>query len=65
MWKTIYIGATESSNFEGIRKMLSENGFLIKLKTTGGKHSKAYEICVPVSEAEDAYEVLCEHKFHG
>lgn len=45
--------------------MLSENGFLIKLKTTGGKHSKAYEICVPVSEAEDAYEVLCEHKFHG
>ena len=54
MWKTIYIAATESQA-EGIRKMLSENGFLIKLKTTGGKHSKAYEICVPVSEAEDAY----------
>lgn len=64
MWKTIYIAATESQA-EGIRKMLSENGFLIKLKTTGGKHNKAYEICVPVSEAEDAYEVLCEHKFHG
>ncbi len=62
MWKTIYIAHTENQA-QSIKKLLAENGFLAELKCTGGKHNKAYEICVPVSEAEDAYEVLCEHKF--
>lgn len=48
-----------------IKEMLTANGFLIRVKAAGGKHNKAYEICVPFSEAEDAYEVLCEHKFKG
>ncbi len=64
MWKVVYIEQNEE-NAKKIKHMLTENGFLIQIKAAGGKHNKAYEICVPVSEAEDAYEVLCEHKFQG
>ena len=64
MWKVVYIEQNEE-NAKKIKHMLTENGFLIQIKAVGGKHNKAYEICVPVSEAEDAYEVLCEHKFQG
>ena len=62
MWKTIYIAHTEEQA-KKIKQMLTENGFLVQLKSAGGKHNKAYEICLPVSEAEDAYEGLCENKF--
>ena len=62
MWKTIYIAHTEEQA-QKIKQMLTENGFLVQLKSAGGKHNKAYEICLPVSEAEDAYVVLCENKF--
>lgn len=62
MWKVIYI-AYSKSHAEKLRQLLTENGFLVQVKTAGGKHSQAYEICSTVSEAEDAYEVLCEHKF--
>lgn len=62
MWKTIYIAHTEEQA-KKIKQMLTENGFLVQLKSAGGKHNKAYEICLPVLEAEDAYEVLCENKF--
>lgn len=62
MWKTIYIAHTEEQA-QKIKQMLTENGFLVQLKSAGGKHNKAYEICLPVSEAEDSYEVLCENKF--
>lgn len=64
MWKVVYIEQNEA-NAEKIKEMLTANGFLIRVKAVGGKHNKAYEICVPFSEAEDAYEVLCEHKFKG
>ena len=62
MWKTIYIAHTEEQA-QKIKQMLTENGFLVQMKSAGGKHNKAYEICLPVSEAEDPYEVLCENKF--
>ena len=62
MWKTIYIAHTEEQA-QKIKQMLTEDGFLVQLKSAGGKHNKAYEICLPVSEAEDAYEALCENKF--
>lgn len=62
MWKTIYIAHTEEQANK-IKQLLTENGFLVQLKSAGGKHNKAYEICLLVSEAEDAYEVLCENKF--
>ena len=62
MWKVLYI-ATTDAQCQKIRTLLEQNGFLVQGKSAGGKHNKAYEICVPVSEAEDAYEVLCENKF--
>ncbi|WP_405381152.1 hypothetical protein [Phascolarctobacterium sp.] len=62
MWKVLYI-ATTDAQCQKIRTLLEQNGFLVQVKSAGGKHNKAYEICVPVSEAEDAYEVLCENKF--
>ncbi len=61
MWKTIYI-AHNTEQAEKIKQLLTENGFLVQLKSAGGKNNKAFEICIPVSEAEDAYEVLCEQK---
>lgn len=64
MWKVVYIVQSEE-HAQRLKNMLTENGFLVQIKTSGGKHNKAYEICVPYSEAEDAYEVLCEHKFQG
>ncbi len=62
MWKVLYIVQTETAA-QRLQKLLTDNGFLARVKSVGGKHTKAYEICVPVSEAEDAYEVLCENKF--
>ena len=59
MWKVLYIAPTEAQ----AQRIQPESGFLVKVKSSGGKHNKAFEICVPVSEAEDAYEVLCENKF--
>ncbi len=64
MWKTVFITQSET-HAEKIKAMLTANGFLIQVKSSGGKHNKAYEISVPYSEAEDVYEVLCEHKFQG
>ena len=62
MWKVLYIAPTEAQA-QRIQQLLTESGFLGKVKSSGGKHNKAFEICVPVSEAEDSYEVLCENKF--
>ncbi|MBR4908165.1 MAG: hypothetical protein IKZ43_04045 [Acidaminococcaceae bacterium] len=51
-----------------MKKLLADNGFLCQLKTVGthrnGKPASV-EISVPVSEAEDAYEVLAEHGFQA
>ncbi len=64
MWKVIYIVQKEE-HAQRLQQILTESGFWVKVKSSGGKHNKAFEICVPFSEAEDAYEVLCEHKFQG
>lgn len=64
MWKVVYIAPTEEAT-QRIKKLLEENGFLVQLKTSGGRHNKAFEICVPFSETEDACEVLREHNFQG
>lgn len=62
MWKVLYIAPNEAQA-QRLQQLLADNGFLVKVKSVGSKHNKAFEICVPVSEAEDAYEVLCENKF--
>ena len=51
MWKVIYIAPTQE-RAESLKKLLADNGF-----------PAAIEISVPVSEAEEAYEVLAEHGF--
>lgn len=64
MWKTIYIAHT-ADQAERLQQLLTANGFLVQIKSSGGKHNKAYELRLPLSEAEDAYEVLCENNFRA
>ncbi|MBR2182447.1 MAG: hypothetical protein IJ858_03320 [Acidaminococcaceae bacterium] len=67
MWKVIYIAPTQE-RAERIKQQLADNGFLCQLKAAGmRRNGKAslIEISVPVSEAEDAYEVLAEHGFQA
>ena len=67
MWKVIYIAQTQE-RAESLKKLLADNGFLCQLNTVGKRRNGkavAIEISVPVSEAEDAYEVLAEHGFRA
>ncbi|MBO5993312.1 MAG: hypothetical protein J6P76_04215 [Acidaminococcaceae bacterium] len=67
MWKVIYIAPTQE-RAEKMKKLLADNGFLCQLKAVGThRNGKAasIEISVPVSEAEEAYEVLAAHGFHA
>ena len=67
MWKVIYIAPTQE-RAEKIKKFLADNGFLCQLKAVGTRHNgkaTAIEISVPVSEAEDAYEVLAQSGFQA
>ena len=62
MWKVIYIAPTQE-RAEKMKKLLADNGFLCQLKAVGSRRNgkaTAIEISVPVSEAEEAYEVLAE-----
>ena len=65
MWQVIYIAPTRE-RAEKLKKLLADNGFLCQLKQVGTKRGGkivSIEISVPISEAEDAYEVLAEHGF--
>ena len=65
MWQVIYIAPTQG-RADKLKKLLADNGFLCQLKQVGTKRGSklvSIEISVPVSEAEDAYEVLAEHGF--
>ena len=65
MWKVIYIAPTQE-RAESLKKLLADNGFLCQLNAVGSHRNgkaAAIEISVPVSEAEEAYEVLAEHGF--
>lgn len=63
MWKVVYIAQTAEASAK-IKEILAANGFLTQTKTTSSKHGGGvYEISVTISEAEDAYEVICENKF--
>lgn len=61
MWKVVYIVQSEA-HAQKIKQLLVDNGFMVQIKAAGAKH-KSYEIALPFSEAEDAYEVLCDHGF--
>lgn len=54
MWKVIYITGDEKLA-ERIQEKLTEEGFLVKIKSS---LSKQYEIQVPPSEAAEAQDIL-------
>lgn len=63
MWKVVYI-AQKAETAAKIKNILAANGFLAQVGTSKAKSGcGAYEISVPFSEAEDAYDVICENKF--
>ena len=67
MWKVIYIAPTQE-RAEKMKKLLADNGFLCQLKAVGTRRNgkaAAIEISVPVSEAEEAYEVLADQGFQA
>lgn len=67
MWQVLYIAPTQGKGIR-LKELLEQNGFLCRLKQAGGRHNSllgSFEVCVPVSEAEEAYEVLAEHGFQG
>lgn len=63
MWKVVYIAQTAEAAAK-IKEVLTANGFLTQTALSNSKHGNGvFEISVPFSEAEDAYEVICENKF--
>jgi hypothetical protein len=67
VWKVLYIAQTVERADE-LKALLAQNGFLCRTQAIGTAAAKrvgSYEILTPVSEAEDAYEVLAEHGFRG
>lgn len=70
MWRVLYIASTEMKAVK-LQDILTRNGFLSRIEGKGKdgdaglleKRNKkgSYAISVPESEAEEAYEVLCEH----
>ncbi len=59
MWRVVYI-APNGSLAESLRKLLSNEGFLVSVRQVGmGEGSSCpYEVLVPQSEAREAYEAI-------
>ncbi|MEG0798195.1 MAG: hypothetical protein RSE47_06120 [Acidaminococcaceae bacterium] len=67
MWKVVYIAPSQEAA-QKIQELLGANGFLIQINNVNPKHKghgSSFEISVPLSEAEEAYEILCENRFQG
>jgi hypothetical protein len=62
MWTVVYI-ASNRTNAEIIKEILSAEGLLVMLRSAGVPHlgdSGAVEVLVPESEAESAHEILSD-----
>lgn len=59
MWTVVYI-APSLKEAEKIKKLLSTEGFLVKLRTIGLSQGEAcsVEILVPESEVDEALEII-------
>ncbi len=66
MWKVVYIAQTHEAAAK-IKELFAANGFLTQINKSNPKQKGhgAYEISVPFSETEEAYEVLCSNRLHG
>ena len=61
MWEVIYI-AQNKEMLNKVRNLLENNGFLMQVsEVRRGEKRQSYEIRVTTSEAEDAYQVICDH----
>lgn len=56
MWTIVYM-AHSKADFDKVKKLLTNEGFLVKTKAIG-KDNKVYEIMVLHSEVEEAHEVI-------
>ncbi len=59
MWKAIYIVA-DQAQADKLRGLLTEEGFLARVKSVSCEEDTAFEIQVPEAEAEDAQAVISE-----
>jgi hypothetical protein len=59
MWKVVYI-AQNKDVLARAKAALEANSFLVQVReVAAGNRGCSYEICVPVSESQEAYEVIC------
>jgi predicted ArsR family transcriptional regulator len=64
MWKVVYIAQSHEAASK-IKQLLAENGFLTQISKENSRGQGVYEISVPFSETEEAYEVLCCNRLLG
>ena len=57
MWKAIYIVA-DQAQADKLCGLLTEEGFLARVKSVSCEKDSAFEIQVPEAEAEDAQSVI-------
>ena len=59
MWKAIYIVA-DQAQADKLYGLLTEEGFLARVKSVSCEEDTAFEIPVPEAEAEDAQAVISD-----
>ena len=57
MWTVVYM-AHNKADVQKVKRILVEEGFLVKIRPIGKEEDRVYEILVPNGEAEEANEVL-------
>lgn len=59
MWTVVYMAHNEA-DAQNVKSILSDEGFLVKIKPIGKDEDRVYEVLVPNGEAEEAHEVLSD-----
>lgn len=59
MWTVVYM-AHNKEDAEKIKRDLSEEGFLVKIRPIGKEDNRVYEVLVPNGEVEEVHEVLID-----
>jgi len=65
MWKVVYM-AQNKETADHINELLTEEGFLIKIKPVYknvSEEDNCYEILVPQAEVQEVHNILMEHGF--
>lgn len=59
MWAVIYMGHNKS-DADHIKKILEQEGILVKMRKIGKEEDTLFEMLVPKQEVKDAHDVLSE-----